>query len=673
MALQFTLKADDQISPNANSAASSLAKLDAAIKQESRALASLEGQMRSLQKAGSIDLETHRKLSGAISGQRDKIAGLTQSMIKAGGAGFVDTAPKVSALAGTLDKLGASIGGLATPSGALGQTLGKLGPYGIAAAAGVAAIGTAAMATAGAVGFLYSKLLEMGVAASEAKGDTARSLELLYGSEKAAQHTYRVIESLTQDIAISQGRALELSDSLIKAGMMNGDRMVAAIAAIGKAEAARKGAGQVLEGVITRSQQSRMFGISRAELMQVGLSYRELAKEISRGTGMAVGEAELRLRTGGVRLREGLDALNRVIDTKMGDIAQKKLMTVGAQSTRLRENFAKLFEDVNTSGLARMLQSLANTLDQSSFAGSTLRSLLSKMFDEMSAAAERVAPYIQTFFEGAILMALKLYNALYPVRQAIKRLFGGDEKENVKSFEDTLIGMADAVGKGFTIAAVAIAFMIDNAGALAKVIESLISVVPVIGPAFSTAKSTIQALTASMGAGNDKTQGSGKSVADGVAAGIRQGTPNVEAAMTEMASKGTAAFDRKMQIKSPSKVMQLRGYYIDQGVAKGVNDNAEAPANAAASMADKATQRVDVKLDKPHSIADSARRGGGDDTRGPGGGDSNVIQVTFGPNSVVVHGSLGDRATRQQTQDQLTELLADVCEKINDLRATGST
>jgi hypothetical protein len=646
MALQFVLKADDQISPAANKGASSLQRLDAAIKQESRALATLESQMKAVSRAGSVDIETGRKLSSMIDGQRGKVAALTQSMVAAGGAGF---SAEASSLNGVLSALGGT-------SGKLGQTIGKLGPYGMAAAAALTAIGVAATATAGAVGFLAFKLLELGVSASETKGDLTRSLELLYGGEKAAEHTYRVLESLTQDIAISQGRVSELADSLTKAGMVNGDRMVAAIAAIGKAEAARKGAGQVLEGVITRSQQSRMFGISRKELMQVGLSYRELAKEISRGTGMAVGEAELRLRTGGVKLKEGLAALNRVIDSKMGDLANKKLMTVGVQAQRLKDNFSKLFENVNTSGIARLLQALGNTLDQSNFAGKSLRDLLTKMFDEMGAAAERVAPYIQAFFEGGILMALKLYNALYPVRQAIARMFGGDQKAGLESFQNSIISFADKVTRAFELAAKAVAFLIDQLNVFMKSRSDIAEGKKIMSVSAGGQITWVDAPSTAVNA-----KASGERVADGVAAGIAAGTSKVEKAMTAMADKGTAAFDAKMQIKSPSRLMMIRGKYIDEGVAKGVNDNAEAPAKAVGNMADKAAGAADTSL---------AGRATGNAAGSAEGGSGVVVHVTFGSNSVVVHG--GGVAGVAETQDQLTELMGDVFEKINRIRATGS-
>jgi hypothetical protein len=639
VALNFTVKMTDEVTPGAKTAASSIYQLDAALKNESATLKQLQRDMLAMRKAGDTGSEAFKRLTTAIADQRTKVGALRDQMRDAGG--LPETSKQASLLDAVMGRLGSTLG-------SSGKALGSLGPYAIVAAAGVAAIGTAALVTAGAVAYLGSKLVAMGVQASEAKGDVTRSLELLYGSQKAAEHTYRVLEAITGDVAISQSRVMELADTLIQAGQVNGDAMVKSIAAIGKAEAARAGAGKVLEGVITRATSSRIFSISRAELMQVGISYKELSKEIAKGIGSTAQDAELRLRTGGVTVKAGLDALSRVVDTKMGDLAMRKFQTVGVQTQRLKDGFARMFEGVDGSPLARILMVIANALDTSTVTGAAMRTVIKSAFEEISKAAEFVAPYLQTFFEGAILLALKFYNALYPVRQAIKKLFGGDDSgDGLKKTEDTILNLANNVGAGFTAAGIAIAYMIENAGKLATVIDKLITMLPSIGPAFILAKGAIQTLMQDLGATGGKAQGSGKSVADGVAAGITTGSPAVERAMATMGERGLKAFDKAMQIQSPSKVMMLRGKYIDQGLAQGVNDNAQAPAAAMANVGP--------------SIADAAKPSSG----GASGG-GNVVHVTFAADSVKVGGgSIGE------ARDQLTATMSDVFQRAALLQGAG--
>jgi hypothetical protein len=281
--------------------------------------------------------------------------------------------------------------------------------------------------------------------------------------------------------------------------------------------------------------------------------------------------------------------------------------------------------------------------------GSALRTMLKGAFDEMSAAVEASLPYLQTFFEGAILLSLKLYNALYPVRKAIKGLFGGDQTEGVASFEDTILSFAENVGNGFRVAALAIAWMIDNSKALATMLEGLIRITPGIGVAFETARSAINLLTSDLGAKRSTTERAGKNVADGVAAGITQGTPAVEAAMAAMGQKGVNAFDAKLQIHSPSRVMQLRGQFVDQGLAKGVNDNSEAPEKA---MSDAGAGIAAAPL------SPRAATGG----KGASGGGALQITLNIHERAIVVSGSNAQEIAAS-LKDPLTELFADVIEK----------
>lgn len=639
MAISFAIKVNADAS-SADKAASSVQRLDAAIRQESTTLRALEAQMKNLSRAGSVDIETGRKLTAGIDAQKNKVAQLTQAMVNSGGAGFVKSTEKASALTGAL-------GGLANKGGAVGKALASLGPYGIAAAAAIGVVTIAALGASAAIGYLGSKLVALGVQASEAKGDVTRSLELLYGSEKAAEHTYKVLESLTGDVAISQGRVMELADTLIKAGQVNGDAMVRSIAAIGKAEAARKGAGQVIEGVITRSQQARMFSISRSELMQVGLSYRDLAKEISKGTGMAVGDAELRLRTGGVQLKAGLNALTSVIDSKMGDIANKKLMTVSVQSQRVREAFSRLFEGVNAAPFARVLNIIANQLSESSVSGAALRSMLKGAFEEVSRAVEYAIPYVDKFFRGAILLALKLYNELYPVRKAIKETFGGGTTEGLEATTRAILDLSTMIAATFGYAARAIAYIIEQTPKITRALAA--------GTGTSALGGGVADQVNAM-ANKEKAKQKGVNVAQGVAEGIAAGSPQVEAAMKAMGDRAIGAFDAKLQIQSPSKVMTLRGRFVDQGLAKGVNDNAEEPAKAAAGVG----KGVEIAMTPKPGQPQPAQRGTGGAPPGAGAGISLTLNIH--ERAIVVSGSNGQEIAAS-LKDPLTELFADTLEK----------
>ncbi len=646
MALNFKISLTEEVSGPAKKAASSIYQLDAAIKNEASSLGALQAQMRELKKGGDMGSDTFKKLSATIADQRTKVAALKDKMVDAGGI------PKASSNASILDGIMKQLAG---NTGKLGQVLGGTGASGLAAAAGIGAIVVAATAAAAAVGYLITKLFDLGVTASEAKGDVTRSLELLYGSEKAAEHTYKVLESLTGDIAISQSRVMELADTLIKAGQVNGDAMVRSIAAIGKAEAARAGAGKVIEGVITRSQMARRFSISRSELMQVGLSYRDLAKEISKGTGMAVGDAELRLRTGGVALKGGLDALSKVIDSKLGDLANKKLMTVSVQTQRLRDAFGRLFEGANAESFARVLNMIANQLSESSVSGAALRTLLKNAFDTMAQAAEAALPYLQTLFEGGVLLALKLYNATYPIRKAIKEIFGN--APGVDTFEDKMLLVIDTVGRlanglGVIAGYTPLWYVLGAAIAIANtpliiLTSALFGVGYAIGFVVDKGGELLTWLAGLPGravtfAGN---------LIDGIVSGIQSGAGKVADAIKDMATKALQKFKDVFGIKSPSKVMQLQGQYINMGLAKGVNDN-----NIASDAMGK------MGADAGNAVAPAAASAGAPSARGASPSGPASFVLNFNEGSIVVSGSSSQEIVAS-LRDPLTALMVDVLEK----------
>ena len=144
MALSFAIKLTDQVSPDARKAAGSLQALQSQITAEGTALKSLENQMRALQRGSSVSLDIYKQLSGAITDQKNKLAGLTTEMIKSGGQGFAPAKANASAL----DSL---LGQLAGQSSATSDALSALGVEGTAAAGAVGALALSGVAAVGAL------------------------------------------------------------------------------------------------------------------------------------------------------------------------------------------------------------------------------------------------------------------------------------------------------------------------------------------------------------------------------------------------------------------------------------------------------------------------------------------------------------------------------------------
>lgn len=597
--MNFVLSMTDGISGPAKAGAQSLSTLDAQLKAETKTLSVLESQLRAMKASGSSNAGIMAQMTGQIDEQKLKIGNLTQEMIKNGGAGKE----------------------VASAEKEIGEAAGTAAPRLGAMAKAVSGVAVAIVGTVAATALLATGFAALGAETSEAKGDVTRSLELLYGSQEAAENTYRAIEGITSRVAMSQSRALELSDTLIKAGEVNGDRMIRSIEAIGKAEAARKGAGQVLEGVITRASSTKMFSISRQELRAVGLSYRDMAQEISKQTGKGVAETEIMLRTGGVRVKEGLDALSKVVDSKLGALADRKFMTVGNQTERLKDNFKRLFEGFDTGPFARALKKIADLLDESSSSGSALRTFLKAAFDDIGKVVEWLAPYVSLFFDGMTLAALKVYNALYPLRKALKDTFGGDN--GTQDFQNVMLSLADDIGTFAGKAANFLADLIRNWDALWQTFDEIMS-----DPLHALAE----------GAGD-----LGKMIIDGLIDGLKSGVGAVGDAFKNMAHSGLSSFKEVLGIHSPSKVMAEQGEFLNEGLAQGVERSAGRPADAMAGTAGA----------MPGAAAGGAGRGGA------GGG----FQVVFNAGAIVVQGTGITSAQESELRARLSDLMADVFEQ----------
>lgn len=86
---------------------------------------------------------------------------------------------------------------------------------------------------------------------------------------------------------------------------------------------------------------------------------------------------------------------------------------------------------------------------------------------------------------------------------------------------------------------------------------------------------------------------SGKSFSQGVAEGINANSWQAENAARNTALKANAAFNRTLDIHSPSRVMKKGGRFFSLGVAEGISDKTSEVIDAAHTMANKLTKAAD--------------------------------------------------------------------------------
>lgn len=88
----------------------------------------------------------------------------------------------------------------------------------------------------------------------------------------------------------------------------------------------------------------------------------------------------------------------------------------------------------------------------------------------------------------------------------------------------------------------------------------------------------------------------GANIAAGVAKGINQNTYRVTNAMTSLAAAGNKAFNTRLQIKSPSRVMMESGENVAKGAEKGVKKGTKSAVNAVWDMGDKMSNAAQNSL-----------------------------------------------------------------------------
>lgn len=94
-------------------------------------------------------------------------------------------------------------------------------------------------------------------------------------------------------------------------------------------------------------------------------------------------------------------------------------------------------------------------------------------------------------------------------------------------------------------------------------------------------------------------QDAGENVVDGLVAGIYEHIPRLEQSMGTAAKKAAAAYNRTMEIRSPSRVMARAGGYTVAGAVQGVEDNIWKMEQAMAELGDRsvAAYNRDIVMD----------------------------------------------------------------------------
>lgn len=576
------------------------------------------------------------------------------------------------------------------------------------AAVGAAISGVAIAATAAtlAIGGLVVGGAALAIGASEAKNDTLDMLEAMLGSADAAHSALDAIRDITNETSASQKAVESAASSLVAAGVENQSLMLDAVKSIAQIDSVLEGKGGKIQAVFEKAAQSGKFDVKAKQLAGTGVQVQKLYAEIGRRTGVGVKQVEAQMKAGKISAEVGIAALSKVIDDRFGSLAQKQAMDIGPQFQRLKDNFGRLFEDVNTGPFLDAMSKMVSLFDSATPAGSAMKAVITAVFDNIFAAVARVAPYVMAFFKGLIIIGLHVAIAFKPLIKQLRLAFGSESKSGLETFSSAMIQVGKIVGIvasyfvsfiirlkpllpillaiGAVLVAVqlvvwaaigAFVYLATQAiGLVADALGWVIGIIPKLGDAISSAIAWVMNLGAAAWE-------AGGNLVSGLIDGVKNAAGRLYETVKNLALGALKKFKDFFGIASPSKLMAKMGVNLTQGlsvgIGKGAKSSSGAMVGAGARMSLGAATGVSDRLMGLRHIPanDNGRERLAQPTPAPrlaqpnqgrqGSGQSVVVQMAAG--AVVIQGV----SNAEDLREMFPEMMADWWERVGLSTGTG--
>lgn len=477
--------------------------------------------------------------------------------------------------AGALENMGK---GVTAAGGPLGTLLGKLEMFksiGFAGAVGLAA---------GAVVVLTAAVLAGAVAlASYAlrAADAARSARLLAdaltGSKELGTEFDAVVTQLASKVPLARTQIADLARelSLMKLGRRD---MQAGLTAIAITTAAiGESAGNVVKGVVQSSAAMKRFTLGARDmwgeytgLAGSGLKSMDVLSALAKQLGVGVGEVEKKLRLGQIKMKDGLRALEAAAEARFGKTIQAQMLSINTQFSKAGENLAAMTSGVDLEPALNGLKELLSIFDESTVAGSVLKTILSEGLGGLSRALGVLLPLGKDFFLEFAIGAMEIYLALRPIGRQILEWVG------------PLLTAQNAATAGkvavYALAAVFGVLAVAAGAAVALLVAPFVIAGAAIWGLVTAAQMAWNALS-------DGAKDVGRFIIDGLIGGILGGVPMVLSAVANMGTAIASKFKAVLGIASPSKLFYSYGVNIGEGAEGGIEASAGGVQSAVDDMA----------------------------------------------------------------------------------------
>lgn len=523
------------------------------------------------------------KHAAAVEAQKSKVDGLTKKLADekaahASNANLIAAkrAQIVKGLDEQVSKLGSFAEAAQSAGGPVGNLAGKVAQLakGGGGAVGVVlalVIGLAALASAAVVAAVA--LARYALVAA----DAARSSQLLSaaatGSGSAAWELETVVDQLSNKIPQARQKTAEWARELSLAGIAGRD-MQRTLTAMGMvASAVGDQAGSKIRGIAeaSRNAQKLMLGARDrfgefASLQGTAIKAADIYAAVAKSMRTSIPEAKRMVDAGIVPFRKGLEALELAAETRFGPIVARQMASLDTQISKLKENIAKLFSGANIEGFLKALKTVTDLFDTNTVTGYVLREVFTEIFTKASDAAAKAMPYVKALVMGAVYGVIMFASIAKRLGNTLSELFG-DRFKGVDKIKTAFVIGAGLVGAFVgAIAGLTAAFVL--LGVVAVTVTAPIWLPFVLGAA------AVYLMVKAIDAVIDEAKSLWKELEDidlGKAAenimntlidGIKAKIAAVKDVISDVGAAITGAFDSKMEIKSPSKVMTRRANWV---------------------------------------------------------------------------------------------------------------
>jgi len=612
----FALRIDADGEPAAEAAAE-LERFRGAIEKSQQAVNDYRKSLRMLKGTSDEVRDAREKLKAAIALEQGKIAQNNLAILKLGGSyeklaraarknrdateankhAIAAIGGPVKVMAERFDSVKAMLPALATGWGA----------FAAAIAVSVTAIG---LATA-AIGGLLVKFNEWLATTADANRNLRLTREAFAGNTKNAEAWGHIIDWASEKTALTTAQLNQLviaTEKTFRGFRLSGQGMVDAFKATSMAAGAgREDVADFFKELLERGKLSGRSFIAFPDLARfrnAGIDVTKVYKEL--GISSAQG-----LRGSLVSTDKLAAALAKVADNRFAEINAKKMLSLGNQWDRLKDNFTRFTNDLSAEGgalepLLKALKQVADLFDLTTESGQELKRVITAYGGAISTAIVANLPAIKSFVVEGIRIAglfLEATAAVVRFSQSGTGLF---------LIQSTLTALA-ATMAGIVIVGAAVAAAFVAIGAAIVGLGKLVEVT--VDPFFALTRMDWASI--------------GTAIVDGIKSGLEAAIGGLKAAVADMGEGIKSTFKEILGISSPSKAFARYGLQSGQGYQQGIKAASGPVASSSAAMATTATSAV-ASTSSPSATAAAAQAPPSSSQSAPSQAASSGRTVTVG-------------------------------------------